>query len=277
MEAKLGALIIHGMGAQKRNFAKPLIEELKERISAHAKIRWQPIYWADLLSKRESKLLNKLFPEGRRPRWFGLREFVMNYVGDATAYRYIPMSSSKTKKTNETYDRIHERIHNAVVKLENKLGSADRPVIVMAHSLGSVIMSDYIWDRQKNRAGDPYGETKFARMETLAGFITFGSPIPIFTLAYTPVRSIKFPPKTLPQNLRKKAKWLNFYDPDDVFGWPLKHLSKSYEASVSEDVPINVGGILNSWNPLCHFKYWTDSDFTEPVAEYISKILKVCQ
>jgi hypothetical protein len=276
MAAKLGVLIIHGMGAQKRNFARPLIEELKGSISDQAKIHWQSIYWADLLSRRESKLLNKLFPVEKPPRWFGLRKFVMNYIGDATAYRYIPISSSKARKTNETYDRIHERVHNAIVKLRKKLGSADRPVIVMAHSLGSVIMSDYIWDRQKKLSGDAYGKTKFERMETLAGFITFGSPIPIFTLAYTPVRSIKFPPKNLPDNLSKKARWLNFYDSDDVFGWPLKHLSKSYEARPIEDKPINVGGILTSWNPTCHFKYWTDNDFTDPVAQYISEILKVC-
>ena len=278
MEAKLGVLIIHGIGSQDDKFANPMIEELEGRISGHAKIRWQPVYWADLLSKRESKLLNKLFPEEKRSHWFDdqsslwfqLRKFVMNYIGDATAYRYIPISSSQTKKTNETYDRIHDRVHNAIVKLRKRLGSADKPVIVMAHSLGSVIMSDYLWDRQKKQDKDPYGNNKFERMETLAGFITFGSPIPLFTLAYRPVKSIKFPPKTLPDNLRKKAKWLNFYDSDDVFGWPLKNLSRSYEGAVTDDFPINVG-----LTPVCHGKYWTDNDFTKPVAQYISEILKV--
>lgn len=271
MPATLGVLIIHRIGSQDDKFANPMIEELKERISNHDGIRWQPIYWAPILSRKENNLLRQLFPEGKPPHWFGLREFVMNYIGDATAYRYIPISSSKRKKMNDTYGKIHDRVHNAISRLRKRLGSADKPVIVMAHSLGSVIMSDYVWDRQKKQYGDPYGRTKFERMETLSGLITFGSPIPLFTLAYRPVKSIKFPAKTLPENLRKKAKWLNFYDSDDVFGWPLKHLSRSYQNAVTDDFPINVG-----LTPLCHHEYWTDDNFTEPVAEYISEILKVC-
>ena len=283
MEAKLGVLIIHGIGSQDDKFANPMIEELEGRISGHALIRWQPVYWADLLSKRESKLLNKLFPEEKRSHWFDdqsslwfqLRKFVMNYIGDATAYRYIPISSSQTKKTNETYDRIHDRVHNAIVKLRKRLGSADKPVIVMAHSLGSVIMSDYLWDRQKKQDGDPYGNNKFERMETLAGLITFGSPIPLFTVGYNPVRSITFPPDKLHDNLQVKAKWLNFYDAHDVFGWPLKPFYK--KDCASEDKQISVGSIFTRWNILCHSKYWTDNNFTEPVAKYISEILKLCR
>jgi hypothetical protein len=284
MPAKLGVLIIHGVGSQKKDFAEPMKKKLRKGICDHAKIRWQPVYWAPILSRKENNLLRQLFPEGKPPHWFGLRDFVMNYVGDATAYRYIPTSPSQTKKANKTYNDIHKKVHEAIVDLRKNLGSADKPVIVMAHSLGSVIMSDYIWDRQnwdkqkrqdgdpeKKQDEDPYGKTKFERMETLAGLITFGSPIPLFTLAYRPVKSIKFPPKTLPVNLRKKAKWLNFYDHDDVFGWPLKHLSKSYEDAVTDDFPINVG-----LSPLCHHEYWTDNDFTKPVAEYVSEILKVC-
>jgi len=63
-------------------------------------------------------------------------------------------------------------------KLKAELGHDDKPVIVMAHSMGSVIMSNYIYDRQKKCQPEKYGETKFEQMDTLAGFITFGSPIP---------------------------------------------------------------------------------------------------
>ncbi|NIQ25048.1 MAG: hypothetical protein GTN88_00295, partial [Gammaproteobacteria bacterium] len=71
----------------------------------------------------------------------------------------------------------------------------------------------------------------------------------------------------------KGASWLNFFDPDDVLGYPLKPLSPEYRRAVSRDITINVGGIAASWNPLSHSKYWTDNDFTKPVAKFIDKLL----
>jgi hypothetical protein len=31
---------------------------------------------------------------------------------------------------------------------------------------------------------------------------------------------------------------------------------------------------VTSWNPASHNDYWTDSDFTRPVAEYLSALLR---
>lgn len=281
MEPKLGVLIIHGVGSQGDNFAEPLMKALEGKISNYNEMCWESIWWAPALSKREKDLLDKLFPIETRPHCielrkyliFALRVFVVSYMGDATAYRYVENSASQT---NDTYKNIHKIVHDTIVKLRDNLGNADKPVIVLAHSLGSVIMSDYIWDRQNwdpqaEGGPDPYAKNQFESMETLAGFITFGSPIPLFTLAYDLVESIKFPPRGLQDNLPVKLKWLNFYDEDDVLGWPLKHLSTSYENAVTDDFPINIG-----LTPLCHHGYWTNDNFTEPVAQYISEILEVC-
>jgi hypothetical protein len=279
--AKLGVLIIHGVGSQEDCFAQPMIDHLKEKLSEsdRTKICWKPVWWAHLLDRKEDILLRELFPEGDSNSWFDwfkLRAFVMNYVGDLIAYRYLPNISDPTKERNEIYEVIHEIVHDSIVEIKNELRSEDTPIIVMAHSLGSVIMFDYIRDRQNNKNATGYGATPFERMETLAGFITFGSPIPLFTLAYDTVPCINFPPDNLQKDLKDKAKWLNFYDHDDVFGWPLKYLSKRCEACVIEDKPVNVGDIFTFWDPLCHSKYWTDNDCTKPVAKYISEILKVC-
>jgi len=279
VEAKLGVLIIHGVGSQNEDFADPMIEELKERISDQAKIQWKTVYWAPILESAENKLLHELFPGVEPPDWFELRKLVMNYVGDVTAYRYLPTSSSQPQKTNK-YDDIHEKVHKSIVELRESLGSADKPLIVMAHSLGSVIMFDYIRDRQEKRDGDPYGNTKFERMETLAGFITFGSPIPLFQLANDPVQCITFPPDNLTKDLKDKAKWFNFYDKDDVLGWPVlylcNHCKAPLKSCVIEDKQINVGDISTFWYAMCHNKYWTDNNFTKPVAKYIAEILRAC-
>ncbi|MCH7957406.1 MAG: hypothetical protein IIB63_07635, partial [Proteobacteria bacterium] len=109
----------------------------------------------------------------------------------------------------------------------------------------------------------------------LAGMITFGCNIPLFTFAYTKVVPIQFPAPDLPDpgDVRDKAKWLNYFDPDDVLGYPLKSINAAYDAVVDEDIAINVGGLLSNWNFLSHTKYWTDNDFTKPAAEFIATFL----
>jgi hypothetical protein len=47
-----------------------------------------------------------------------------------------------------------------------------------------------------------------------------------------------------------KARWLNYYDKDDVLGYPLKPISPSYNAIVNED-----------------------NDFTRPVAQFLADFL----
>ena len=110
-------------------------------------------------------------------------------------------------------------------------------------------------------------------METLAGLVTFGSNIPLFTLCLDEIVAIQFPVPTLTGPLRAAARWLNFFDADDVLGYPLRPLSPTYHDAVSADLQIDVGSPLRSWNPLSHEEYWTDNDFTAPVATLIRELL----
>jgi len=263
MAPELGVLIVHGMGTQTENFAKGIIDDLMDKLGDKAgSVCWESVWWAPVLSGREDEVWNSLSADCDLD-WVRLRKFFLNAFGDASAYRYIP------DEPGCIYYQIHDKVHEGLKALRGQLGGDDKPMIVIAHSLGSVIMSNYIWDRQQGIDAAKYGQTAFERMESLAGFITFGSNIPLFVLAYDPVECITFPPVTLTDDLKAKAKWLNFYDSDDILGWPLKELSPAFTAAVTEDKEINVGGILTSWNPLSHSEYWTDGNFTGPVAEFI--------
>lgn len=51
------------------------------------------------------------------------------------------------------------------------------------------------------------------------------------------------------------------YDADDVLGYPLNILESYAKAGFCEVKLINAGGLLTSWNPLSHAKYWSDDDF----------------
>ena len=263
MAPEVGVLIIHGMGSQQPDFADGMIDKLKEKLGDKAdSVCFQPVFWAPVLSGREQKVWNDLSAECDLD-WVKLRKFVLNALGDAAAYRFVPGVS------NSTYYQIHDVIHKELTSLQAKLGGDNKPLVVCAHSLGSFIVSDYIWDRQHGKDADRYGQTAFTRIESLAGLITFGSNIPLFVLDCDPVECITFPPATLPDELKPKARWLNFFDSNDVLGWPLKELSSSYRNMVTEDREISVGGVLTSWNPLSHNEYWTDGDFIGPVAEVI--------
>jgi hypothetical protein len=267
MAAQVGILVVHGIGIQQASFAEDFIAEMKDRLDNLAvtadAVVWEPAFWADLLNDHERKLWDDLSRDYDLD-WVTVRKFFINVFADAIAYQRNPFAN------DDMYRKIHNRIHDHLIKLRAALGSQDKPLIIVAHSLGSVILSNYIWDEQ---TGKGLGKNPFERMETLASMVTFGSNIPLFTLALDQVQCIEFPPKTLPPNLKAIARWLNFFDGDDVLGYPLKPLSPSYAKTVTEDREINVGGLFTSWNPISHVEYWTDNDFTKPVTQLIRDVV----
>ena len=268
MAKRLAIAVTHGMGPQAPTFAEGMIEEVNKRVGNLGKnsdeIAWQPVFWADILKPRQTAYLNRT-NESNDLNYVGLRRFVVGALGDATAYQQV------TSPSNTTYELIHRRVRERLRDLKNQLEAPDTaPLIVIAHSLGGHIMSNYIWDIQDK---PPAASTAFERIETLAGMVTFGCNIPLFTLAYTEVMPIRFPARQLPPDIKSKAKWFNYYDPNDILGYPLKPINAAYNMAVTEDKAINVGGLFPGWNLISHGKYWTDNDFTKPVAEFIAEFL----
>lgn len=268
MSAELAVVVIHGMGSQSPGFAEDMVTELNDRVSDLKKdpgaIAWRPIFWAHSLEERELRYFRNAKRTGDLD-FIRLRKFLLTAFGDASAYQKVE------SEANTTYEEIHDLIGKGIASLyTTQLGSKPKPLIVIAHSLGGHIMSNYIWDMQKSSNAKL---SPFERMKWLSGIVTFGCNIPLFTFAYEKVEPIVFPPQSLRPDLKKKAKWLNFYDPDDVLGYPLKPINSDYRNVVTKDIPINVGGILSSWNPAAHSKYWTDNDFTKPVAKFIARFL----
>ncbi len=259
MTKTLGVAVIHGMGSQRsKAFADPLIEELESRLEQPGKVAWRRIFWADVLSARQNRYL-KTANRNNQLDFFTLRRFVISALGDASAYRRVD------DDTKSTYGRIHTIIRDEVAALRQELGGDEAPLVILAHSLGGHVMSNYIWDIQKRNAIVEPGDNDFERMRTLVGLVTFGCNIPLFTFALD-----RIVPISLPQG----AKWLNFFDPDDVLGYPLKPLSPEYRRTVNRDIAINVEGIASNWNPLSHSKYWTDNDFTKPVARLLDRLIE---
>jgi hypothetical protein len=288
MSFKLGVLLIHGIGNQGAGYASPMIEELKARVrrlgSDDRQICFEPVWWAPVLAKRQENLLRYL-ADGNDLDWMDLRRFVVHTLADAIAYQDTPTSKDQINVYRSVHDSIRDsmRALRDRIRIDANAGTPEAPLVVIAHSLGCHMISNYIWDT-RHLAATKAPKNPFERFETLASIITFGCNIPLFTLAYTNLEPIQFPTPNLQAffpsgaaqaKLDAVTKWLNFYDPDDILGYPLKSIDPKYDKTVTSDTAVNVGGLLRSWNPTSHSQYWTDNSVTVPVAELLHGILSL--
>ncbi|WP_166415851.1 hypothetical protein [Cochlodiniinecator piscidefendens] len=278
---QVAVAVIHGMGSQgderpdinALSFSKRLHDGIKRQLGVEVfdtNITWQEIFWADILQKPQSDYVSRGLKKSSR--WLRAREFVMHSLTDAAAYRY-------SDGTSTVYQQIHQRVAEGIENLERKVGPSV-PLIVLAHSLGGHVMSNYIYDLQKQNSIIP-ANTPFQRMETMAGFVTFGCNIPIFTFAYpyedrTP---ISYPGFGILPSRRLAPWWLNYNDKDDALGMPLGPVSPKYEQLIYEgaleDHWVNVGNFSQFWNPMSHVGYWGDRGFHKQVAAFLHKGLEI--
>lgn len=279
--AKLGVLVVHGIGSQPADYAAELqrkvMREIQARGHAAGELVWKAIHWAPLLQEREDDLLARM-GRGGSLGWNALRRFVVHGLADALAYQPAPETHSRW----DIYHIIHRRFRQdvralrAILRENSDAGAPDPPIVVIAHSLGCHMLSNFIWDARKSGGASP-----LERMETVAGIVFMGCNIPLFSLAHKHFKPIGFPHPNLaaafpgadPGVLRRAARWLNLYDPDDVLGWPLATLSDDYAQSPVEDIAVNAGGLLWSWNPKSHTEYWGDDSVVTHVVGLIEDLL----
>jgi hypothetical protein len=284
---RLAVMTIHGMGSQQPGFSTPLHNELKRLIGPeHVGVVWEEVFWADITAKRQQEYLAAARADYELD-YIRIRNFVVGALGDAVAYQRVePAETSREyERVREmgTYLKIHERIASVVKKIyEHDLGGEPVPLVVLAHSLGGHIFTNYYWDVHHQGADEYRVEelrdqrlSTFERLDWTTGIVTFGCNIPLFTFALDEVVPIDFPPPRLSARYKEVAQWLNLFDPDDVLGYPLKPISPAYEDVVTEDIPIDVGNPFIGWTPVSHTQYWTDNDLTRRVADLLKRILAV--
>jgi len=171
------------------------------------------------------------------------------------------------------YESINNRIKDGLRKFAShrRVDTEQTPLVLLAHSYGAVMMSHYIRQMQLTESK----LSNFETMKTLAGYITFGNPMGMFSLESANSElglSCNIVGEKLNEDLQKRARWYNFYDKDDIIAYPLKGLSEEFNANVHGDFEINVGSAATSWNPACHTGYWEDKDFYRPVADFIGEL-----
>ena len=271
MSHKLAVAVIHGIGKQEKNFADRIIKALKKRLARHtaSDLVARPVHWADVIQNVEDQLWHKL-QAGGKLRYPRIRKKFIDFAGDAIAYQPTPWD-------RRAYDYIHTVFAETLRTLAAEAGEK-APLCIIAHSLGTVIASNYIYDLQSGNVPERVSErirnTPLERGETLTRLYTLGSPLAMWSMSYDDFGSpIAVPsPKLSEHHPGLEGGWINLYDKDDIIGSPVRTLNAAYAKAVKADRQVNVGGLLKSWNPAAHTEYWTDKDVVKPIAAGLAEM-----
>lgn len=269
---RVALAVIHGIGSQDPGYADSFMGRVRARFAA--RLRISPSRAAERLSARVlvlSGILRSAEREvlARMPRhhplgWRRLREFVAEYVGDAIGYQ-------RTERAD-----IYRATHSLVAEELNRLDAEAGPgslFAIAAHSLGTVIACNYIWDIEREIVPPqvlPLLSTPTSRLANLTHLYTLGSPLALYSLRFPAFgRPIRFPVNPRPEI--KGCEWVNFFDDDDVVAYPLRGLSEDYARAVTRDRMVQVGGWLARWNPLSHTGYWSSRTVADHIASRLAR------
>lgn len=200
----------------------------------------------------------------------GIRKFITFFMGDVAAY--------VSENDNNIRSTVWQQMEPYVSK--------GLPYSIIAHSLGSIIVFDYLFNLfEENNLFLPQSEGLEYQSELSLNKIsqlgvnfrhlfTLGSPIGLFLLRKGDLwkdgkkfNSIKNP---VNDDIEKgiKRTWLNFYDEQDVIAYPLENLfslNTTRPKGPIKDILVNTG-----WFAVdSHTRYWEN----QQVAVEISQVL----
>lgn len=286
MSKKAALITIHGMGDTPRNYNTELAREINSRLGSNSeKLYIGSVFYQEILQENENLVWGKV---ATRLKWDNLRKFILFGLADAAG-----LENGK-ESLNSVYSKAQTLIAKELLSAYRAM-DGDGAVVILAQSLGCHVASCYFWDAiNYNNPASPTKvgiwqdikklekeinedkplspeEISFLQGKTsLKYFYTTGCNIPIFVAAHLSKDIIPIKPNNT-------FEWHNFYDKDDVLGWPLAELSDDYKL-VANDHRINSGGgffgwIFKSWNPLSHDQYWLDDEVLDPLEEHLKALI----
>jgi hypothetical protein len=236
------------------------LDDLVHRINNNSYLAMLPLVVSGLLGR---------VPGLPKAHWPTLRWAVTYFLGDVIAYQIAEGS-------DVNYEAIHARLDEALATLAER--APDAPLCVIAHSLGTVIASDYFYDlqnaaRKKSKKSAPASSAAVQRGETLTWFYTLGSPIALWMVRYPKFDApIKLPGRTRSAAARKAAQWVNFHDPDDIVAYPLRTLNAHYADAVDSDQAVSVGPLILGNTPVSHVAYLNSRKVMRPIAQRLAML-----
>jgi hypothetical protein len=286
MARSVALVSLHGMGETAAGYAGALFDRIRRRLGADAaRLDCHELLYQKDLQENQQRLWDAMHTAYRLD-WGWVRRILLFSLSDA-----VGLEAGKDHDASSyavTQCRIAETL------LEARQRSDSGPVVVIAQSLGGQVFSSYLYDAQrwsrfeKGRQDRPPGagiwragresiEHDLGRMvddadmaclrgDTVRALLTTGCNIPVFVAAHREMNVKAIDPPS------QGFEWHNFFDRDDVLGWPLQPLNDGYRTLV-QDHPINAGGPLESWNWLSHRRYWEDDDVLAEVVVLLRRAL----
>lgn len=289
MPKSVALIAVHGMGETLPDYANQMIGLVQEKIGPFRdSVDFRSVYYQKILQANEKSAWDSI-SKSAVVDFTRLRKFLLFGFGDAAGLEY------GKEETGSAYELAQGEIAATMLAAYRENANPYLKVVFLSHSLGCHVLSSYIYDAQKAAkvafGGKPpkagiwtdidgwaasrgttltAGEKTFIGAGSCMAWISTGCNIPIFVAAHANIIPIDEP---TPGHF----KWLNFYDRDDVLGWPLQPLSAEYSRRV-KDYEINVGhGMVDlavkSWNPLSHNLYWSDDNVLDPLAKILQQLV----
>jgi hypothetical protein len=272
----IAVAIVHGVGSQKARFADVFARRTARRFArlsgaAPGTLAIRGVHWAPALERAQRRVWSRAL-RGGPLRWPATRRWVALAAADAIAYGAAPGE-------RRVYDEVHALFSAALRRLADDAGGA-APLCIVAHSLGTVIASDHLYDLSADparllgpRTREATGATPLERGETLALLFTLGSPLLLWALRHPGMdRPLRVPAAAVAGLPPSATGWTNLYDPDDPLGWPLRSAGPAYARAVRADVPVDVGPAWARWNPCSHLGYWRSRAIVERVARALAAL-----
>lgn len=254
---------------RQEKFLKRLDKKLHRKGIDPDEIHFEFADWYSPLQIQQEAVLDRMKAAGIKLRARITRKLIITNIGDLINY------GGKPNLPGFAYVETHKLVHKSMLALKARL-APEAPLIILASSMGTEIINNYIWDRQHPKEDpDPLGASGFEQFNTLTGLFTFGSNIPIFAASHNidSLEPIEFPSENLKPHLRTAAVWENYYDKNDSMGYPIKPLNDKYGNCEVKDIQINIGGLLSFWNLLSHFGYWKSRKLVKRIATYIDQVM----
>eukprot|EP00697_Spironema_sp_BW2_P008813 gnl/Spiro4/23533_TR11626_c0_g1_i1.p1 gnl/Spiro4/23533_TR11626_c0_g1~~gnl/Spiro4/23533_TR11626_c0_g1_i1.p1 ORF type:complete len:381 (-),score=107.78 gnl/Spiro4/23533_TR11626_c0_g1_i1:63-1205(-) len=277
---RVAVLVVPGAEGQQEEFVGSVTAVLQEHFSTilehcygempgkheslKTQVEFQPVYWASLVESAQDKLwtdVNKDHDLGNSAARF-FRRLLLAHVAHGSGYPTVSQNAIAT------------RMSDALRLLAQRTGP-NAPLVVLSYGLGSVVAAEYFAALQQQNPSilwpRPSQTSPLSAGNTLSTLYTVGSPLAIYSL-----RSADFVPPAVPaaavgHNLIPGFGWVNVYQSDDVFAFPLRTISERFRKSVVEDMEIRSAN-ETGWNPFSHMEYVVHDELNRRIAADIARV-----
>ncbi|MCG3175185.1 MAG: hypothetical protein MOGMAGMI_00107 [Candidatus Omnitrophica bacterium] len=277
---KLPVLFVHGIGGSDERWAEPIIARLERKVLAELRailrqraphrasevLVCRSVYWKTALEEPQRSLQRILTAylgavraalspieavfRAVLKRVHKLQSTVVPlFIGDIIGYLAVEGKLGVEKRFTEALDAL----------LTDARGK-DVPLTIVSHSLGTVVTSNYIYDRMSEHRAR--GINRMDTRYILHNLYTAGSPLALFSMKFGGPEHFDRPVSVE----HPRGLWINVIDKDDPVSMPLRPLNTAYAHAVHADYAVDSG-----WNwGDAHMRYFERTDTLDIIARKLA-------